>query len=61
MNELIEVEIGGVLAPVDRAEWEANPDAVRAEVLANREAMKLTGPDTTVEAQRIVTEGSLDG
>jgi hypothetical protein len=51
MERLIEVEIDNLMTPVDHDEWEANPEAVTAEVRKNRLELRLDEHDTTEAAQ----------
>jgi hypothetical protein len=57
--EIIEVEIDEVLTPVEKADWEADQEAVIADVRHNREIMRAGGPDTTDEARQLAEDNAL--
>ena len=59
-EELIEIEIFGVLTPVDKQEWEDDPQAVIEEVAKNRKIPRLDEEDTAEEAERLLAENALD-
>jgi hypothetical protein len=60
MTDLIEIEIFGVLTPVDKQEWEDDPQAVIEEVAKNRKLLRLDDEDTAEEAERILRENAVD-
>jgi hypothetical protein len=58
-----EKKIDGVMTPLtaeDLAEYEADPEAFTAEVIADRKIMEAEGPDTTAEARELVKERQID-
>lgn len=55
--EIIEVEIDGMLAPVEKAEWEADPEGVTALVRHNRQAVDMRSGVYDDEADGILGNG----
>lgn len=53
-DELIEVEIDGMMTPVDKAEWDEDQDAVIAQVRHNREAVDMMSGKFDDEADGIL-------
>lgn len=61
-EQMYEREIDGVMTPLtaeDLAEYEADPEAFTAQVIADRKLMEMDGPDTTTEARELVKERAL--
>lgn len=62
-EELIEVEIDGLLTPVEKAQWEANQDEVTAKVIEARASLRLEAPikDDYQDYDALVAAWGTDG